>query len=132
MDFATINWLGVALATVAAFGLGGIWYGPVFGAAWMRLVGFTEEDLKDANMVATYGTTFVLQLIAVLVLTVLISPDATAGSGALTGLGIGSAWVATAMGVTYLFESKPFGLYLINAGYQVTYYTIAGAILGVF
>ena len=65
-------------------------------------------------------------------LALLIGSDATMGQGALSGLVIGLAWVATAMGVTYLFERKSFALYLINAGYHVAYYTIAGAVLGSF
>ena len=30
-------------ATVLAFVLGGLWYGPVFGNAWMAALGKTEE-----------------------------------------------------------------------------------------
>ena len=65
-------------------------------------------------------------------LALLIGPEATLGDGALTGLGVGAAWVATALGVTYLFSQKPFALYLIDAGYHVAYYIIAGAVLGAF
>jgi hypothetical protein len=39
-------------------------------------------------------------------------------------------FVAMAFGITYLFESRPLKLWLINAGYQTVVFTIMGAILG--
>ncbi|MEM1055507.1 MAG: DUF1761 domain-containing protein [Bacteroidota bacterium] len=133
MDLSAVNWIAVFVATASAFALGAVWYGPLlFGKRWQALVGITNEEIQTSNMAATYGGTFVLQAIAVIVLTVLIAPEAGPGEGALTGLGVGAAWVATGMGVTYLFEQKSFALYLINAGYHVAYYTIAGAVIGAF
>jgi len=38
--------------------------------------------------------------------------------------------VALSFGVTYLFERKSFGLFLINAGYHGLAFTLMGAILG--
>ena len=132
MDLSSLNWLAVVVAAAAAFAVGAVWYGPLFGKRWQALSGLSDEDIQGANMAATYGTAFALQLIAVVVLALLLGPDATAGSGALTGLGVGAAWVATAMGVTSLFTQAPFALTAINAGYHVAYYALAGAILGAF
>ena len=132
MDLSSLNWIAVLGATVAAFALGAIWYGPLFGRRWMGFVGLSEADVQGANMGLTYGVTFVLQLIAVVVLALVMGPEATLVTGALTGLGVGAAWVATAMGVNALFSQESIGLYLINAGYHVAYYTLAGAILGAF
>ena len=33
---AHLNWLAVLLATLAGFATGGLWYGPLFGKAWMK------------------------------------------------------------------------------------------------
>lgn len=46
-------------------------------------------------------------------------------AGLVTGLG----WVAMSLGVIYLFEQRPFKLWLINSGYQVLTYTVMGGIL---
>ena len=43
---------------------------------------------------------------------------------------VGLTYVATATGVTYLFERKSLKLYGINAGYQVLAFTLMGAIIG--
>jgi len=133
MDFSSVNWIAVFVAAGSAFALGAVWYSPLlFGKRWQALGGLSDDDIKNANMGAMYGGALVLQIIAVVVLALFLPPEATLASGALTGLGISAAWVATAMGVTYLFEQKSFAFYAINAGYHVAYYTIAGAILGVF
>jgi hypothetical protein len=42
----------------------------------------------------------------------------------------GFTFVAMAYGVTYVFESRPFKLWLINAGYNVVVFTIMGVVLG--
>ncbi len=45
--------------------------------------------------------------------------------GALTGC----CFCAATIGVNYLYEKKPFGLFLINAGYAVIGNIIAGVII---
>jgi len=131
MDLDSLPWLAILVATVAAFGLGALWYGPLFGRPWQRLSGMSEERMAGANMPVIYGLAFVLQFVAVSVLALLLGPDATLAGGALTGLGVGAAWVATALGVTYLFSQASPALAAIDAGYHVAYYALAGAILGV-
>jgi len=38
MDLFAVNWIGVFLAALAGFVVGGIWYGPVMGkSGWARL-----------------------------------------------------------------------------------------------
>ena len=56
-----ISWLATLVATLLAFALGALWYGPLFGKAWMAEQGFVEEDLmRDFNPAKTYGTTALL------------------------------------------------------------------------
>lgn len=134
MDFSQalgqVSWLAVLAAVVAAFMLGYVWYGPLFGKAWQRMIGLTDEQMRNANMPMIFGTAFLLQAVAIIVLATFIGPDPTVGTGAFYGFLVGAAWVATAHGVTYLFDRKPFALWAIDSGYHVAYYTLAGAILG--
>ena len=53
-----INWLGVVLAALAGFVVGGIWYGPIMGKKWMGAVGLSEEQIKEGNMPLIYGGAF--------------------------------------------------------------------------
>ena len=51
--------LATLLATVMGFVFGGLWYGPLFGKTWMRLVGVTEatrrENFNPAKTFALLG-----------------------------------------------------------------------------
>ena len=128
---ANFNWLAIIVATVAAFALGGAWYAKgLFGGAWMQDVGLTEDDAKNANMPRTFGGAFILQLIAAMTLATILGPESTWLSGVNTGLIVGIGILATAYGVTYLFEQRPLRLFMINAGYNVVLLAIMGAIIG--
>lgn len=126
---ASINWLAVIVAALAGFALGGIWYGPLFGKAWMHEVGMTEEKMRSANMLRIYGTVFLLNLIAAVSLAMFIGAG-DLNFGLFAGFMTGLTFVAMALGVTYLFERRSLKLWLINAGYQVVFFTVMGAILG--
>jgi hypothetical protein len=45
---AHINWLAVAVSGVAGFPLGALWYGSLFGSAWMAATGITRERARQA------------------------------------------------------------------------------------
>jgi len=56
-----LNWLGIALASLAPLVVGAIWYHPkVFGQMWMDALGFKEEDLRKGNMAVLFGVTFLM------------------------------------------------------------------------
>ena len=60
-----LNYWAVLLASLSTFLLGCIWYSPaVFGKAWMKENGFTEEGMKNSNMVKIFGLAFVLAIIS--------------------------------------------------------------------
>ncbi len=128
-----VNWLAVIAAALSTFLLGGIWYSPIaFGNAWMRENGFTEESLKGANMVKIFGFAFVLGLVAAINLAMFLGPTDGAGMGAFYGFLAGFGWVATFVGMHYLFERKSFVIFLINAGFSVVSLTVMGLIIGVW
>ncbi len=129
--FAQINWWSVLVATLAAFLIGSLWYSPVlFGKTWQKELKLSDEEIKNANMFRIMGLAFVLNGVAAVVLDMFIGPDAGFAAGAMAGLLIGLAWVATAFGVNYLFARKTFRLYLIDAGYFVLFFPVMGGILG--
>ncbi len=127
---AHIHWLAVAVAAIAGFPLGALWYGALFGSAWMSLTGITKEHAQRANMVKIYGTTLVLNLIIATSLAMFIGSMASLRDGLFAGFMAGLTYVAAAFGITYLFEFRPLKLWAINAGYQVVVFSIMGAILG--
>jgi len=127
-----VNYLAVLLAALSAFLLGGLWYSPaLFASRWMALTGQSEERLKSGNMAVIFGGAFLLNLIAAWVLAMFLG-TMPLQYATLAGLSVGLCWVATSLGVNYLFERRPLGLWLINAGYFVLQFTAMGAIIGAF
>ena len=94
--------------------------------------GLKEEDLKKGHPAVTFGGAFVLGLIISFNLAAFLGPEQDITWGVTAGALAGIGWVATALGVTYLFEKKSMKLFLINAGYHVVSFVVMGAILGVW
>ena len=127
---APFNIWAVLAAALSTFLIGGLWYSPaLFGKAWMRENGFTEESMKGANMVRIFGLAFLLGVIAAINLTMFMGPENNPAMGALWGFLAGFGWVATFVGTHYLFERRSLRLFLINAGYSIVALTIMGIIL---
>lgn len=130
-SLAAINWLAVVVSTIIAFAIGGVWYSKaLFGSMWLEEVGLTEEAAKEANMPMTFGGTFVLQFVAVTAVALVVGSNGTWLSGLQTGLLIGVFWIATAYGITYLFEQRSLRLFFINAGYNVILFALVGTLIG--
>lgn len=136
MDLHSINWLSALVAALAGFVIGSLWYGPLFQKAWLRLAGITKEQGAQANVPLTFGGAYVLNFLGAVGLAVIMSPQrvgpekAGALCGAQYGAFAGLFFIATALGVIYLFEMRPFRLWLINAGYQVVNFAAMGAVVG--
>jgi len=129
--YADINWLAVLCATIVVFLLGAVWYSKaLFGTKWMQEIGLTEESATHSNMPMVFGTTFALQFVAATALDLFLGPESTWLIGLHAGALIGTVWLATAYGVTYLFEQRSLRLFFLNAGYYIVLYSIAGTILG--
>jgi hypothetical protein len=128
----SINYLAVIMAALSAFVIGGLWYSVIFGKAWMVENGFDDEKLKNSNMAMIFGGSFFLSLIISFILALFLGPERDAIFGATAGFMAGLFWVATAMGITYLFERKSLKLFFINAGYHVITFTVMGIILGIW
>ena len=128
-----VNYLAVLAAAVATFALGGLWYSPaLFGKAWQREAGVTEEKMKSANMPLIFGLTFVLGLIAAWVFALFLGPRPPMALGLGAGFSAGLCWVAASLGINYLFERKSLKLWLINGGYHTLQFTIIGLILALW
>lgn len=125
---ANVSWLAVVVATLSAFVIGGLWYGPLFGNAWMTEAGIDKNEIEDANMGMIYGTAFVLEFIIAMNLAFFLG-DSSVQMGALYGFLTGFGWIAMAMGVTYLFSRNSLKLWFIDSFYFVVTLTLMGVIV---
>ncbi|MGI9250742.1 MAG: DUF1761 domain-containing protein [Pseudohongiellaceae bacterium] len=128
--FDEINLFAVLAAAISSFAVGGIWYGPLFGKAWMEAFNITEQDLSEGNMPMIYGLAFLLSLVAALNLAFFFGSEVDTVSGIAYGFATGLGWVAAFTGIQYLFEGRSLKAFLINAGYSVVALTVMGGILG--
>jgi hypothetical protein len=133
MEQVAINWFSVLGASLVGFAVGGLWYGPVFGTAWMRSLGMDPEVMKNApkpGMARIFGITFVLQFIMAYCLAMFFGNQITTATGALYGFLAGLPWVAFALAINALYEQKPASYIFINGGYWTVTFTLMGLVLG--
>ncbi|NQU88242.1 MAG: DUF1761 domain-containing protein [Mariniphaga sp.] len=131
----SINYLAVLVAALCSFIVGWLWYGPLFGKAWMRLHGFTEETMKEGDwlpMPVLMLTNYIATVLAAFALAMFLGADSTLHFGIFAGFMIAVFWIATNRLNDVLYEKKPLGLFFINVGYNLVVYILMGAIIGVW
>ena len=130
---AGINFLAVIVSALSAFVVGWLWYGPLFGKQWMKLNGFTEEQIKEGggmSMPLIMVINYVATVLAAFAIAMFIGAESDMSFGIFAGFMIAIFWIGTSRLNDVLYERKPFGLFLINTGYNLAIYVIMGAILG--
>lgn len=129
LEISGLNWLAIIVATVAGFIIGAIWYGPLFGDAWLSAIGKTADQIQPSP--APFVISFFTALITAIVLAMLISAlnISTLGGGVVLGLLVGVGFIATAMASDAAFGDTGLNLWLIQSGYRVLYSVVMGAIL---
>ena len=126
---ANANLLAILVAAAAGFLVGGLWYGPLFGKIWMAENGFTEEELKKANMLKIYGLTFAFSVLSAVCLGHLLAFfDTNTRATLMISTGIALGYIVPAIGTNYLFARKSGKLFAIDAGYWVVFYAAMGLV----
>jgi hypothetical protein len=126
-----VDWIAALVATVASFVLGGLWYSPVlFAKAWQQDTGLSDELLNAASKGKIFGTSFILIGLGAIVFSMFIGPDPDLGFAVGAGAAAGIFWVAFSFGVNYLFELKPFRLFMINGSYHALQFVLFGLAFG--
>jgi len=116
--------------------LGMLWYGPVFGKQWMKLSRITPQRMK--SMPLTPAKAMGIGCIATLVMAFVlghfvdIMGAKTWGQGAQTGFWVWLGFMAPLTLGVFLWEGKPFRLFVLNAAYYLVQVLIMGAILAVW
>lgn len=134
----TINYWAVLVCGVASMILGMLWYGFIFGKAWMKVIGVDPKDKKHMEEMGKgtgvlYLISFILALLQAYVLAHFIaawqgeSPIVTAlwlwGGFAVPLLAGASMWNNEP-------ASKAWSRFFIQTGYQLVLFVSFGLILG--
>jgi len=131
--FSGFNWLAVLASAAAYFMLGAVWYSKsFFGSKWAELVGLSMKNPdKNKGTAKMMAGTFLLMIIACIGIAMLVYRlDLFVLSSALKlGLTTGICFASTAVAISFIYESRPTGLYFIDCGYHVAGHIIAAIIL---
>ncbi|HEY1423443.1 MAG TPA: DUF1761 domain-containing protein [Candidatus Acidoferrum sp.] len=126
------NYLAVAVAAIAYWFLGALWYGLLFSKPWMALEHMTDEQARSMNPVLPYVISFLLNLLIAFVLAQLClwRNATTAACGAALGILLWVGFVGPITYTTYMYEMRPWQLFAINEFYPLVGLCLMGAILG--
>jgi len=107
-----INYLAVLVCGVAAMVVGFVWYGPLFGKTWMRIMGVDnmtpeQKESMKKNMWSMYLAQFLLSLITANVLAYHIFNWAGSESGLVVALCTWFGFVMTTTAGACLWSGKP-------------------------
>jgi hypothetical protein len=127
MDFSGINFLAVLVAAIAAFIIGFLWHGPLFGRQWIKMMAIpqSEVDAMKAKgmgpMVPRMIAALVQQLIIATVMSHLASALSVSGAMAavLFAVLLWFGFIATVLLNSVLWENRKMDLYLFNVSYHL-------------
>jgi hypothetical protein len=133
-EVQNINYIAVAVATIASYVLGFAWYHwAVFGEAWANALGLTKEEADNTEGL---GGAFAISLVSGLTKTIFIAFLMSAAdvsgviSGALFGVVIAAVFTVTSLGYYNGFARTPSKLTIINSAHSVVELALIGAVLG--
>ena len=128
-----VNLISVLVASVASFFIGFLWYGPLFGKEWRRLMKFSVKDMKKMKMTPrnamVLGFTSTLVMVYVLALFIEVANPSTLLEGVMISFWIWLGFIATNTLGTVLWEDKPLSLYFLNNCYNLVNLLVAALIL---
>lgn len=130
-----LNYLHVLAVAVVGFMLGWLWYGQIFGRAWMAELKISEEQMKqqcaEKGMAGYMIKGFVYTLLSTFGLAVILAARGVPEwwRGAVWGGFIGAFVVGVRILNNGNWENRSVKLQAINCGHEVLLYAVQGAIL---
>lgn len=142
---AEINYLAVLIAGIVAMIIGGLWYGPLFGNAWMRGQGLDPNNKEQMeNMKKSAGPAYFQMFIGALLMAFVFAHVLWAFDAALTeklsavsaGLQGGFyMWLGFILPVKYgdkLWNNKKFAYVAVDLGYYLVLLLVNGIVLSMW
>ena len=126
-----VNWLAVVAAAIAAFAVGGLWFGPLFGRAKLEEVGPGGLAARS-NPGRTLGITAALMLVSATMLGHLFARLPAENLTAKPWLyytmsgGLAIGFVIPALWISYTHQKLTTRLAMIDAGYWLVSYLAMG------
>ena len=134
MPEVTVNYLAVLIGAVINMVVGFLWYGPLFGNQWMKLVGLNKKDaekmMKNGGAAKVYGTSVVLALLMVYVLghVLAVGGVSTVDQALEVSFWQWAGFIFSTHLIQHMYEQKPLTLTLINTGYYLVTLLLAAVV----
>lgn len=134
----SINYWAVSVCAVLAMALGALWYGPLFGKAWLGIICPTPPDLEarkkmQQGVAKLYVVQFLLTLFQAWVLAYYIAGWQDV-SGLSQALWIWAAFIVPTVAASAMWNNDSakvsWARFLIQGGYQLVLFVLFGLILG--
>ncbi len=130
---AGINVVAVAVAAIAFYAIGFLWYGVSFQQAWMALKGLTPESGAGHEWKMALGPVMpIVTVIAIAMVFKWKGGSIDVVQGALKALALCVGFAIPVIAYNFVYALDPFRLFMIDASHLLVAYAISGAILGAF
>ncbi len=135
INWNEINWLAVAIADLAAFFVGGLWYSGLFGKPWMKAQGWSESKVAELKAAMSPPKFFGGMIVSYFILAMAIAILSrwlnihSAVHGAWLG-GVMAIGVGAILFTNHLPSGKGVVGYIVDASCSFVYLIVMGAIIG--
>jgi hypothetical protein len=133
MDFSSVNWIAVVVATVASWALGAVWY-MVLANQWLAAIGKTRDQINGKDPMP-YIWSVLVQFVMAVSLAIMIprmSGSTSVGSGLMAGFMLWFGFIITSMIQSHRYEGAPWARTFIDGGYMLAVLLVQGVVVGLF
>lgn len=144
MEGFDINWIALIVAAIVPLLVGAVYYGPLFGKAWQKEVGMTDEQLKQGNYAKIFGLSLVFAFMLAFSLWAQVmvgggpgeahgaAPFLTFKHGAFHGVLLCVVMILPVIGTISLYERKSLKYVAMTIGYWAISMALMGGIINVW
>ncbi len=140
MQDVAINYWAVLVCGVASMVIGSLWFGPLFGKMWQKLMGWENVDpAKKAEMMKGIQKSYILAFVGALVMAYVLAHSIALAqdfykSSDLSTVFSGAIWnwlgfMVPVILSSVLWEGKSWKMFLLNAGYYLIQLLVFALIL---
>jgi uncharacterized membrane protein required for colicin V production len=135
MNFGSVNFIAVIVATIASMALGFGWY-MALGNQWMAALGKTRDQIAASGNQATPFIIAALMQLVMAYSLALFLPKVMGATNITNGLILGFhlwlGFVITSMIINHRYQGSKWSLTLIDGGYLLGVLLVQGIVIGLF
>lgn len=135
MNFGSVNWLAIIVATVASMALGFVWY-MALARQWMAALGKTREQItSDGNQATPFIIAALMQLVMAYSLALFVPATmgtTTVGNSLIVAFHLWLGFVITSMVINHRYQGSRWSLTIIDGGYLLGVLLVQGLVIGLF